>query len=150
MARKRSGGTNLSVAVDGLDELRRLPGFLDRGQRELLDKGLTGIRDAIALVAPGGPTGRAGRAVKAKTLSSTRGVVGSFDFPGARALERGAFIRPKGTALRFQVEGRTVFVRRGIRIKARWYHKKGLRGRRRIIRAAYHDAFGNLNRHGDG
>lgn len=146
---KRKGGQSFSIAVEGLDQLRALPGFIDRGQRELLDKGASGIRDAIRAVAPGGPSGTAGRAVQSRTLSSTRALVGSFHFAGARALERGAFIRPKkGKALRFQIQGKTVFTRRGVRIEARGYHKKGLRARGRIIRAAYHDAFGDVTRRG--
>lgn len=149
MARKRKGGNAMSVAVDGLDEMRKIPGFIDRGQRILLDRSTQRIRDEIAKRAPGGASGKAGRDVEARTLTSTVAIIRSKGFEGAKALERGAFIRSKrgpDTAIRFEGEDGPVFVRapRGIRIKGRGYFKKGLRTRSKHIRQAYHEGFGDL------
>lgn len=144
----RKGGKDFSVAVEGLGELRKIPGFIDSGQRELLEKGSQGIADAVAKRAPGGPRGKAGRDVEARVLTSTRAVVRSRGFKGAALLERGGTIRPKkGKALKL-ANGH--FVRGSVRIKGRGYWRKGLRERSKIVRAAYHDAFGNLHDHDGG
>lgn len=143
---RRKGGNSFNVRVEGLEGLSRMPGFIDSGQRMLLDRGSKGIAAEIAKKAPGGPGGKAGRDVEALTTSSTTALIRSRGFKGARLLDKGGTIRPKrGKALKLH-DGR--FVRGKVFVKGRGYWRKGLRSRSKIIRAAYHDAFGNLERHG--
>lgn len=143
----RKGGKDFSVAVDGLEQLSRLPGFIDSGQRELLGKAASGIAAEVAKKAPGGAHGRAGRDVQAATLSSTRAVIRSKGFPGAAILERGGAIRPKkkGGALKL-ANGH--FVRGSVFIRGRGYWRKGLRTRSKVVRQAFHEAFNDLEKHG--
>lgn len=141
----KRASSSFSVSVEGLSELAKIPGFLDRAQRDLLDRAAKGIGAEIAKKAPGGPTGRAGRDVEARAVTSTTAVVRSRGFAGARILERGGTIRPKkGRALKL-ADGR--FVRGKVVIKGRGYWRKGLRSRGKIVRQAYHDAFGDLRKH---
>jgi hypothetical protein len=147
----KPSGTTFRVRIEGLAELAKIPGGLERGQRILLERGTGRIRDEIRRKAPGGPTGRAGRAVQSRVISPSKAVVASIGFDGAKALERGAFIRSKrgpGTAIRFEVGGQRVFVRhpRGVRIPAFRYFEKGLRPRARFMREAFHDGFHDLRR----
>lgn len=145
----QKGGKMFNVAVDGLAELAAIPGWLDAGQRELLDKGSQRLADSVRAKAPGGRGGKIARDIEARTLSPTTAVVRSKGLPATRALNRGAYIKPKrGVALRFTIDGRTVFIRRGVRIKARKFFEAGLRSRGKIIRQVYSEAFGDLHKHG--
>lgn len=143
----RKGGKDFSVAVEGLAELAAIPGWLEEGQRKFLELGATRLRDEVARKAPGGARGRAGRDVEAKVLSSTRAVIRSKGWIGAKTLERGATIKPKkkGGALKLS-DGR--FVRGKVVVKGRGYFKKGLRPRSKIIRQAYSEAFDDLHQYG--
>jgi hypothetical protein len=150
---KRKGGQSFSVSVTGLEALARIPGFLDRGQRILLERSTTRIAEEIAKRAPGGASSKAGRDVEARVLTSTTAVIRSKGFAGAKVLERGGFIRSKrgpGTAIKFQGDDGPVFVRypRGVRIKARGYFRKGLRTRGKIVREAFAEGFHDLETHG--
>jgi hypothetical protein len=119
---------------------------VDQGQRRLLQGAAEGIAKEIARKAPGGPTGRAGRDVEGRAVTSTTAVIRSRGFPGAMALERGATIRPKkGKALKMR-DGR--FVRGKVVIRGHGYWRKGLRQRGKIVRGVFHDAFGDLERGG--
>ena len=84
-----------SLTFNGVDKIAELDGRLERAERSMLSRTARGIRDAIRRHAPGGPQGRAGRAVRSRVLSASRALVGSFGFPGAKALERCAWIAPK-------------------------------------------------------
>ena len=141
MARRQS---RFRVSVEGLSELAALPDWLDSGQREFLRKAADRLAESIAEAAPGGTSGRIGRATRGRVLSPTRAEV-VVEHPGARALEYGAYIAPKrGKTLRFKIGGETVYVRGGVRIKARAYAKRGLRARGRIVRGAFKEAFDEL------
>lgn len=148
---KRKGGQNFSVAVTGLEELAKIPGFLEHGQKILLDHSTKRIAGEIAKRAPGGAGSKAGRDVQALVLTSTTAVIRSRGFAGAKVLERGGYIRSKrgpGSAIKFVgKDGTTVFVRspRGVRIKARAYFRKGLRTRGKIIREAFAEGFHDLH-----
>lgn len=146
-ARSSGGGKSVSVAVEGLAELEKLPGWLDRGQKEFLEKGVRRLGEEVKRRAPGGPAGKAARDVEARVLSSTTAVIRSKGWVAAGILERGGVIRPKkpGGALRLH-DGR--FVRGSVFIRPRGYFRKGLRNRSKIIRGAYHEAFGDLKRPG--
>lgn len=149
----------LKVKVEGLSELAEIPGWLDDGQRRFLRKAADGIAEKIAEVAPGGKGGSVGRAVKGRTLSATKAEI-VVEHPGARVLEEGGVIKPKGKALKFQIGGRTVFVHRSSRrrkgsagappgsvfVPGRRFGKKGLRSRHKIVRTAYQDAMGDLRK----
>lgn len=145
----------MRVSVDGLSELAKIPGWLEDGQREFLGKAADRLADEIAKRAPGGASGSVGRSFRGRTVSDTKAEIVSTH-PGAKALERGGRITPKGMgrlsdreirmkrrSLRFQVGGRTVFVP-SVRIGARKYVAKGLRPRSRIVREAYMEAFDTL------
>lgn len=135
----------LKVKVEGLAELAEIPGWLETGQKRFLQKAANGIAEKIAETAPGGKGRSIGRATRANTLSPTKAEV-VVDHPGARVLERGGFIQPRGRALKFQAGGRTVFSRRGVRIAPRGFAKKGLRSRHKIVRAAYAEAMGDVSK----
>lgn len=162
MARRRSSSDSkaMSVRVEGGLELAKLPGWLDTGQRALMERAGTRVRDEIRKRAPGGPLGSAGRAVKMKVRTSTTVEIGSStrDFPGARALEKGAYITPKGLRgltrrellrqprrLRITTGGRTTYPV-AVRIPAKRYHEKGARTRTKIVKEEYGKAFGDLER----
>jgi hypothetical protein len=142
-------GSVMKIRVEGLSELADIPNGLERGQRILISRGAEGIAKDVRMKAPGGATGRAGRAVRSQVLSSSRAMIASVGFDGAKALEKGAFIRSKGGpghATRFEVGGQRVFVRfpRGSRIPAFRYFEKGLRFRSRRMREAFQDGFSDL------
>jgi len=139
-------GNRFSVTVQGMEKLSKIPGWLEDGQREFLSKGAGRVADEIAKAAPGGKSGRIGRSVGVDVLSDTKAQI-EVRHPAARALERGAYIRPKkGKALRFRIGGRVVFTRKGVKIPAFGYAKKGLKNRGRIMRDAYGEAFDDLER----
>jgi len=134
----------LRVDIEGLERLQALPGFLEEGQQRFLELAATRIAGVLAEAAPGGKTGRIGRATKGRALSATLAEV-SIEHPGARALDLGAYIRPKrGKALRFQAAGGMVFSRGAVRLAPRHFTKKGLRKRGAIVRRAYLEAFDQL------
>lgn len=138
-----------NVRVEGLSRLAAMPGFLERAQRDLLDRSSKAIGDEVRKRAPGGPDSAIGRDVEARALSSTIAVIRSKGHPGAKALERGAFIRSRrgaGTAIRFNTPSGPIFVRspRGVRIKARGFYRRGLRTRSKHVREAFGQTFGNL------
>lgn len=130
---------NVSVKIEGLSELAKLPGFLDNAQRELLENGARKVADAIGDAAPK-KSGRLAASWTGRAISSTKAVVQSRS-PYAKSQARGAFIRPKrGKALRFS-DGN---VRGFARIPATNYDKKGLRKRNQIIQDEYVRAFDDL------
>lgn len=158
MARRREA---LGVHVHGLAELGKIPGWLSGAERHFLAKGVSGVAAEIAKRAPGGPSGSIGRRVEWRTVSPTRAII-RVRHPAARALEKGAFITPKGLRrlrinelrkqrrrLKFVVDGKTVFAP-FVRIKGTGYARRGLAQRGRVIRSAYQDAFGNLRGGGGG
>lgn len=147
-----------NVKVEGLSALADAPGWLDHAQRRFLDNAIDQLGDEVRKRAPGGPGGQAGRDVEARTLSSTRGVIQSRGWIGAKTLEFGAVIKPRrAKALRLR-DGR--FVHRSTRrrlgsggappgavfVAPRGYYRKGLRSRGRIVRTAYQEAFNDISR----
>jgi hypothetical protein len=137
----------MTVRVEGLRELADAPGWLDSMQRRFLGNAVDRLGDSVRSKAPGGPTGRAALDVEARTLSSTRGVVRSRGWIGAKTLERGAVMRPrKGKAMRFAVNGQTVFSRGASVVKGRGYYRKGLRPRAKIVREEWDKAKADVRR----
>lgn len=148
----------MSVSVEGLSKLADAPGWLDHAQRRFLDRAVDQLGNEVRKRAPGGAGGQAGRDVDARTLSSTKGVVQSRGWIGAKTLEFGAVIKPRrGKALRFR-NGQFVHAssrrRQGkagappgsVFIAPRGYYRKGLRSRGRIVRAAFQEAFDDISR----
>lgn len=145
----RSGTNRLKVSVEGnMDRARRIPDWLESGQRRSLERAGELLREDVQAAAPGGEGGSIGESVRAIALSSSRLELVS-SHPGAKALEQGAFIRSSrglGTAIRFNAGGRDVFVRypRGTRLpKLQWF-RKGLRRRRKRIEQAFNEAFDRM------
>lgn len=158
MARgKTMGGKRFTVTVDGLSNIADAPGWLDHAQRRFLDKAVDQLGDEVRKRAPGGPNGQAGRDVDARTLSSTKGVIQSRGWIGAKTLEFGAIIKaPPGGALRLR-DGRFIHSsrkrRRGsagrppgaVFVPPKGYYRKGLRSRGRVVRAAFQEAFDDIS-----
>jgi len=130
---------NYSVSVKGLPELRQIPGFMDKAERELLENASKKIADEVGDAAPK-RSGKLAHSWKAETLTSTSARVYS-DSDYAKAQDKGAYIKPKRKALRFR-DGH--FQRIPARIPATGYVKKGLKNRGKIVRNEYLQAFGNL------
>lgn len=138
----KSAKGGLNVTVDGLEDLRKLPGMLDEGERKVLDGAAKKIGLSIASAAPGGPTGGIGRSIVTRVMTDTMAVI-LVTHPGAKPAERGAFRKAApGHALRFR-DGRF----------ARWSRQRptrfatvGLRPRSRIIKTEYRRVFDDLER----
>lgn len=132
-----------SVSISGLSQLEKVPGGLEKAQREFLDEAADEIADEVGKAAPS-RSGQLARSWKGRTISSTRAVIESHS-PYAKAVDRGAYITPKqGKLLRFNVDGRTIFTK-SVRIPASNYTKKGLRKRGPIIRNTYQKHFDELD-----
>lgn len=124
----------MSVTVEDLRSLAEIPGFMDRGQKVFLDRASKRLADEVGKRAPGGRAGSIGRTARGKALSSTTAEI-VVDHPGAKAQARGAYIKPKrGRALKFRDGG---YSRRPVRIPATNFDKRGLRGRRKIIKGEF-------------
>ncbi len=133
----------LQLKIEGLERASRIPGWLEDGQRDFFHAALRELSQSVASKAPGGPTGRIGRTIYGRTLSSTVGLIGT-EHPGARALDRGAYITAKkGKVLRFEVDGEEVFTR-FVRIEPRRFFARGLRYRNRIVQEQFNRHMGNL------
>ncbi len=132
----------LRVRLEGMSELVKIPGGLEDAQRDFVRRSGERLRDSIAERAPGGPAGSVGRSFKTFTAGFTRAIIYS-DHPGAKALEKGAYIKPrrKGGALRFR-DG--TFTRRPVRIPAKKYAERGLRSRSKIVKEEFRKTFGDV------
>jgi hypothetical protein len=142
--------TAVRVSVDVPPELRKLSSEITRRSGRLYDAAAKGMAAEVARRAPGGAGGRVGRSF----FSRGGDVIPAH--PGARALDRGAYITPKGLRglsgrdlrlqrrrLRFKVDGKTVFAP-SVRIPARHYIRQALRKRRSIIDRAFEQVFGGI------
>lgn len=155
---RAAGGKRFNVKVEGLSNLADAPGWLDHAQRRFLECAVDQLGDEVRKRAPGGPNGQAGRDVEARTLSSTKGIIQSRGWIGAKTLEFGAVIKaPAGGALRLR-DGRFIHSsrrrRRGsagpppgaVFVPPKGYYRKGLRSRGRVVRAAFQEAFDDISR----
>lgn len=132
------------VELHGLERATRIPGWLEEGQREFMGKAVRRLRDEVAEKAPGGPQGRIGRSIDGRVISPTTGAIGS-SHPGAKALDRGAYIVAKrGRALRFNIGGETVY-RRFVRLPARRFFARGLRYRNRVVAEEFERVFDRVD-----
>jgi hypothetical protein len=143
---RSTGKVWVDLDIDGLDQFAKLNSLLDDAKREFLDDVAHEGEQAVKVLAPGGPTGKAGRAVKGKVHGGNRLTVGSSGFKGARALERGAFIAPKASkALKFA----SGFVtKKPVRLKAHRYHERGWARVPSIAKKAFRERFHHLHRRG--
>lgn len=142
MAKKNN--TSFSVSIEGLEELSKVPGWLEHAQREHLESAAKKIADKIGDTAPK-RSGKLAGSWSARTISSTKAQVSS-DSKYAKAQERGAFIQAKpGKFLRFEIGGRPIFTK-FVRLKGSGYAKKALRSRGKIIREEYAKAFSDISR----
>lgn len=141
MARPR---TSFAIQINGLDGLERTAGDVGVRQRRFLDRTVTELASNIADKAPGGPTRSVGRSIYHKVLTDTVAAVGS-NHPGAKALDRGAYIapRPGRKAIKFEVDGQDVFAT-FVRLPARRYFARGLRTRNQVAAREWERAMSSL------
>lgn len=144
MAPRKNMRQNLNVRVEGMMELENIERGMDRVVPLFL--GRAGKRFRISLVAATPRrTGRMASKWRAQVNSLSRTLTLVNDHPGAKAQDRGAFIRPKRrSVLKFNAGGDTVYTRRPVRIRARQFSRKGLRGRGRIMQEEFARAMDNL------
>lgn len=141
MAKKQ--GNSFSVSIQGLEELSKIPGWLEYAQRDHLDNAAKRIADKVEDTAPK-KSGRLANSWSSRTISSTKAMVSS-NSKYAKAQERGAFIKAKkGKFLRFEIDGRTIFAK-SVRLKGTGYAKKALRSRGKIIKEEYAKAFDDIS-----
>lgn len=128
----RRARTSFGIQVEGIENLVALEDDLGLRQRQFLDRTVTQLAANIAAKAPGGPGRSVGRSIYHKVLTDTVGAVGS-NHPGAKALDRGAYIAPRRghKAVKFQVDGQDVFAKY-VRLPARRYFSRGLRTRNQV------------------
>lgn len=141
----------MNVRLEGMSKAAQIPGWLEEGQREFVDETGKRLRDSIRSKAPGGDHGEIARSVVYVVINSRRVMIFSLH-PGAKAQERGAWIKPRhpGGAIRFEMEGREIFLRGGVRIPATRFATKGLRPRSRIVRETFAEKMSHLERFGTG
>lgn len=136
--------SNLNVRVEGMRELENIERGMDRVMPMFLTR--AGKRFRISLVAATPRrTGRMASKWRAQVSSLNRTLTMVNDHPGARAQDRGAFIRPKRrSVLKFTAGGDTIYTSRSIRLPARQFARKGLRGRGRIMQQEFSKAMDDL------
>lgn len=134
-----------SVRLEGLSEAEDIPGGIERAQRHFLERAGKRFVTSLQVATPR----RRGRLARSWRYDLDGGSPPDRlrlvnDQPYAKAIDRGAFIRPKsGRFLRFTVGGREVFVR-SVRLPAANIGKKGLRGRGRIMQEEFVKAMDRL------
>lgn len=130
------------VSIDGLDRLEKLPAELSQAGRAFLIDAIEDLKDEVASVAPGGAAGSVGRSFFADIIIPAAVARIASDHPGAKALDKGAYIRRTGwRPVRFYVGGQAVFAR-WVRLKPLRYMQKGLRHRNAIVGDAFERHFG--------
>lgn len=130
--------SSFSVKMVGLSEAAQIPGWLDHGQRAMLEEIVNELAGAIG-DASGSSQIRA--SFRGRAISSTKGIVESRGTKFAKARDRGAYITPRsGKVLRF-ADGS---FRRVARLTPHKYVAKGMRKRRAIADAAFARHFGDL------
>jgi hypothetical protein len=125
----------VSLNIKGLSAFEDDAEWLETGQHRFLQKITDRIADAVKEASPKGRIPFRGH-----VTSSTLAKIES-NHPGAKALDKGAYIRGHGKKLRFHVEGRTIFTK-AVRIKGTKYVAKGLRKRNKIVTEEYERIFG--------
>jgi hypothetical protein len=129
---RRGPNAKFSIVVEGLDRLHGLDNTVHTRQRQFLDATAKRVAANIALKAPGGPGGSVGASFHATLLTDTVASVASHH-PGAKALDRGAYIAPKHgqKVVRWFSGGEPQFAR-FVRLPARRYVRAGLRNRNQL------------------
>lgn len=126
---------NYQVKLEGLSEMEeKIPNWIDHGERKLVDNIAHRLADSVHDASPKGGIPFRGRAVNSSSAEI------SSNHPGAKALDKGAYIRGKGKKLKFEVDGRTIFAT-AVRLAARNYTKKGLRKRNSIAKEEFSKIF---------
>lgn len=139
---KSGGNRSLRVTVEGIEHAEKIPGWLEEGQRKMLEKATDRLAESVQKA-----VGRHARhEVTHRVISSVQAEIRGGKL--VRAAQLGAYIKSRrgpGTAIRFNAGGER-FVRspRGTRLPARKAVDKGLRPRRRIIQETFNEVFDNL------
>lgn len=139
-------GKNFNVKVDGLAQLDQTDANMQRAQAQYLERGGERIRERLVEATPR-RTGAMARAwTKAVDAPLQVAIVNTSD--GAKARDRGAYIRPKRrTVLRFVTkDGSVVFTDQPVRQEATKFTQKALRPRTRIMREEFVRAIDAANR----
>lgn len=140
----RRAQAKFGIVVEGLDKLEHLDGDLRSRQTVFLDRTVKHLARNIAEKAPGGPSRSVGRSIYGRVLTDTVGAVGS-DHPGAKALDRGAYIAPKHgqKAVRWFKDGQPQFAKY-VKLPARRYFARGLRTRNQVAAAEFNRTMDGL------
>ncbi len=122
-----AGKSVMDIKIEGVKKLSEdIPHNLKTGQREFVRKFADAMAQEITKASPKGHILWTGE-VKGKDSA-----VMSSKHPGAKALDKGAYIAAKkGKSLRFSSGGREAFPK-FVRLPARHYTRKALRSRNRI------------------
>ncbi len=127
------------VQIKGIDDLLALSTELERAESQFLSRLSDGLAASITKASPKGHIEWKGE-VRGKNEAAVYS-----SHPGAKALDRGAFIQPKGhPRLRFSSQGREIFPK-FIRLPARHYVRKGLRSRSSIATKLWNELIGDIN-----
>jgi hypothetical protein len=134
----------IGVSVRGMDDIRKIPGWIEYGQARFVADFAGRQARVIAEVGPQGETHRLEEGWRGEAFSSTKARVFT-NVKYAKAQDRGAFIQAKpGHVLRFPgADGEWAFAR-FVRIKPKHYIDKALKQRRRLAEEAFRDNMGNL------
>lgn len=139
MARKQPKNLrqNINVSVSGMMELENIERGIDRVVPLFLSR--AGKRFRLSLVAATPRrTGRMASQWRATVDPQARSLSLANAHPGAKAQDRGAYIKPKRRkVLRFNSGDGVVYTRGPVRLHARQFSRKGLRGRGRIMQEEF-------------
>lgn len=141
---QRNMRQNLNVRVEGMMELDNIDAGADRVTPVFLDRAGARFRQALVDATPK-RSGRMAAKWRHVVNAGDRTLTLVNDHPGAKAQDRGAFIKPKRRrVLRFSVDGGDIFTSRPVRLPARQFSRKGLRGRGRIMQEEFRRAMDDL------
>lgn len=138
----------VNVRIEGMEALNGVADNMDAAIGAFLRS--AGARFAMSLAAATPRrTGRMASMWRPEVDASARTLTMVNAHPGAKAVDRGAYIKPKRRdVLHFTAGGSDIYTSRPVRIKARQFSKKGLRGRGRIMQEEFAKAMDHAARGG--
>lgn len=143
MAAAKPMKSGINVRVEGLAQLDRTDSRMEGAQREYLQAAGERLRTQLVSATPRKSGAMAG--AWTLTVDAPLSFVLVNAHPGAKARDRGAYIRPKRrSTLRFVGADGMFYTRKGIKQKPMNFTKKGLRGRGRIVSEEFAKAMDKL------